>query len=88
MCVSVSVCVCVLSVCVCGVCVCVVCVCVCVCGVCVCVCSVLTVVCVHLEGLNAEHKFQPSHHSLSIKCPLSLSIQIQTQKSSLQSSLL
>ncbi len=30
---------------------------VCVC-VCVCVCSLLTAVCVHLDGLNAEHKFR------------------------------
>ncbi len=34
-----------------------VCVCVCVC-VCVFVCSLLTAVCVHLDGLNAEHKFR------------------------------
>ncbi len=26
--------------------------------VCMCVCSLLTAVCVHLDGLNAEHKFQ------------------------------
>ncbi len=26
--------------------------------VCECVCSILTAVCVHLDGLNAEHKFQ------------------------------
>ncbi len=31
---------------------------VCVHGLCVCVCSLLTAVCVHLDGLNAEHKFQ------------------------------
>ncbi len=31
--------------------------CVCVC-VCVCVCFLLTAVCVHLDGINAEHKFQ------------------------------
>ncbi len=31
---------------------------VCVFTVCVCVCSLLTAVCVHLDGLNAEHKFQ------------------------------
>ncbi len=31
---------------------------VCVHGMCVRVCSLLTAVCVHLDGLNAEHKFQ------------------------------
>ncbi len=48
-----------------------VCVCVCVCSLlCVCVC-VFTAVCVHLDGLNAEHKFRVwvtilGHTSLSL----------------------
>ncbi len=42
---------------------------VCVHGECVCVCTLLTAVCVHLDGLNAEHKFQVRATIIGHKSP-------------------